>query len=131
MDTTSIVTTVQTISVTNEVYGKLTPVLWFLLYLGLFIYWLTKLNTIKKENIDKSVGQIFSIFGKDNWLEIPLSAIGCLVFAIFSDLPQSSMDSTAIMVMVFGTGLGGSSFINSLITQSKTKEGITSIVKPK
>jgi len=129
MDTTSVTTVVQTVSVSHEVYGKLTPLLWFLLYFGLLIYWLSKLNTIKKANPESGIPHIFAMFGKDNWLEIPLSVAGCLLFAIFSDLPQSSMNSTAIMVMVFGTGMGGSSFINSLITQSKTKEGITSIVK--
>lgn len=131
MDSTTITQTVQTISVTHEVWGKLTPMLWFVLYLGLLCYWLSKLNDVKVLNADSGIGFIIRTFFKQNWIEIPLSLIGCLLFALFSDLPKSSMDSTVIMGMVFASGYGGSSIVNNIITQTKAKEGLVSMVKKK
>jgi len=130
MDTiTNVVTTIINTTVTQEVWQKFTPLLWVLLFLGLLAYWLSKLNEVNKQNTQSSVKEILSCFVRQNWIEIPLSIIGCVVFAIMNDLPSTAQNSLVVMMMVFTTGFGGSSIINKIITSSKTKEGIVSLLK--
>lgn len=122
------VTTITHTTVTQEVWQKFTPLLWVVLFLGLTSYWLGELNKVSKKHLESNILQILACFARENWIEVPLSVIGCIMFAIMNDLPLSAQDSIVVIIMVFTTGFGGSSIINKIITSSKAKEGITSLL---
>ncbi len=131
MDTVAITQTITTVSVRAEVYGKLPPLLWFVLFFGLTVYWVFKLRENNDANLDKTIKQRLGIFVSQNWIEVPISIMGCIAFALFNDLPKESMSGVVITGMVFASGYGGSSFLNNLVTKTKVKEGLTSLVKKK
>ena len=114
MDSTSYAVTVTSIttSVSKEVWQALPPLLWFILYAGWLAYWGKKLSEVNASNKALPIIQILKIYWKDNWVEIPSSALACLILALITDLPPSVMGDKMVMGFVFALGYSSSSVLN-------------------
>lgn len=110
-------------SVTQEVWQTLPPLLWFMLYLGWLAYWGKKLNEINQSNKDKTILCRLGMFWNENWVEVPFSALACIVLALITDLPPSVSGSKFIMGSVFSLGYSSSSVLNFVVTSTLRKNG--------
>ena len=97
----------------------LSPIEWVSLYLGLVYYWLKKLDEVRVENYEKSIREYLIIFFKDNWIEIPTSALSCFCLALVSsEIPPTLLVMKGI-VSLFIIGYFNSSILNRVITKMK------------
>lgn len=118
MDSTTVTTVVHT-TFLQGIQSDLTPTGWFLLFLGWLMYWLKGFNAARLLAKGIPFGTWTSAFWQDNFLEIPISAISCLVLAILAkDMPTSMIDLHGTLA-VFIVGYTSSSVLNGLITMSK------------
>ncbi len=125
MDTTTIHTVINDtirvvtkVNLIHSIQGALEPLNWFLLYLGLLMYWLNKLNAKRQEvnGVD-----FLTAFWKDNIIEIPSSIAACLVLAIISQSISTDLLDMHGSLSIFMVGYSSSSVLNGLITAAKKK----------
>lgn len=120
-DTATLVTTTSH-SALSEIGHSLQPIGWVLLVLGWLMYWLKNLNAARQTNKQLgTAGKIdwIRIFFADNFIEIPVSILSCLVLAILApSIPPSLMDMRG-MLSIFMVGYTASSMLNGLITTGK------------
>ena len=97
----------------------LSPIEWVSLYLGLIYYWLKKLDEVRVENYEKSIREYLILFFKDNWIEVPTSALSCFCLALVSsEIPPTLLVMKGI-VSLFIIGYFNSSILNRVITKMK------------
>lgn len=114
-------------SIAKEVWQTFPPMLWFILYLGWFAYWGKKLNEINQSNKEKPISIRLGMFWNENWVEVPFSALACVVLALITDLPPSVSGSKFIMGSVFSLGYSSSSVLNFMVTSALRKNGKLSL----
>ena len=86
------------------------------------MYWLKKLDDARLSNKGQSIKYYVSIWGQDNWIEIPSSAISCLVLALLgTEIPTSLLDMRGL-VSLFLVGYANSSILNKVITRIKPQQ---------
>lgn len=103
-------------SAIKEISHSLDPMGWVLLFLGWIMYWFKKMDETRKA---KPEGW-FAFFVSDNTLEIPISALSCLVLAILADeIPTDLIDMKG-KLSIFFIGFGASSFLNGMLTKAKS-----------
>ena len=97
----------------------LSPIEWVSLYLGLIYYWLKKLDEVRVENYEKSIREYLILFFKDNWIEVPTSALSCFCLALVSsEIPPTLLVMKGI-VSLFIIGYFNSSILNRVITKMR------------
>lgn len=89
---------------------------WLLLFFGWLMYWLKAMNTVRMMQADKP---FFTKFWADNSIEVPTSALACIVLAMMaSGIPTDMIDMKGTLA-VFLTGYSSSSILNGIITSAK------------
>lgn len=124
MDSTTYVTVTEvTKSVSHEIWTSLPPFLWFILYCGWLFYWGKKMQEINASPAHDalSIFEKIKLFWKENWMEVPSSALSCMILGIVTELPPSVMGAKIIIIFVFGLGYSNGSALNFLITQGNVK----------
>ena len=122
MDTTFVETTITTTSTLTNIVQAITPVGWVCLFLGWLMYWLKKLDDARLSNKGQPIKYYLTIWGQDNWIEIPSSAISCLVLALLgTEIPTSLLDMRGL-VSLFLVGYANSSILNKVITRIKPQQ---------
>lgn len=116
---THVGTTVTTTSTITSIAQALSAMGWICLFLGWLMYWLKKLDDVRLSNKGVPIKQYVSIYFGDNWIEIPSSAIACLVLALLgTEIPTSLLDMRGL-VSLFLVGYANSSILNKVITRMK------------
>lgn len=103
----------------TQLYNSLDLLGWVLLFGGLLLYWLKKFDEIRMKNKSRSVYFICQAFINDNFVEVPISIVSCLLLAFLSPhIPTSVIDLKGYLSLLM-TGYAGSSILNGLISKYK------------
>ena len=104
---------------TLQLVNSLDTLGWIMLFLGLVLYWLKKIDELFEENKGKPKGEKLKMFFEDNLIELPISFISCLILALLSPyIPPEIMDMRGYVSLLL-IGIGGGSAINGIITKMK------------
>ena len=116
---TTKVVTQQHISTIAAISNAISGIGWTSLFLGWLYYWFKKLDEVRISNAEKTIKEYVALFARDNWIEVPMSALSCLILAIFStEIPPKLLDMQGI-VSLFMVGYANSSILNKTITKMK------------
>ncbi len=116
VDTTTVTTVVTQTSFLKTIQSNLDSTHWFLLFLGWLMYWLKVGNTTRMTCVGKPIIQAF---WAENFIELPSSAIACIVLAVIAkSIPTDLVDLHGLLA-VFMVGYTSSSVLNGLITMAK------------
>lgn len=121
--TDSIYSHVTVVTKTTFIHGVqdvLTPMNWFLMFLGWVMYWLKSFNACRVASNGAPIITYTKVFWQNNFVEVPISAISCLVIALLSTSISTDFIDLHGTLTVFITGYTSSSILNSIITQSRT-----------
>jgi hypothetical protein len=103
----------------DQIKSSLDFVGWTLLFLGWVLYWLKNLDNERRKDTRSFWSAPVKQFLLDNVIEIPISAIACLVIAILSnDIPADIIDLHG-RISILLAGYSSSSILNSLLSYCK------------